>query len=73
MGSSHDIKILSLTYKWKSESLVAKILKSLLDTILSQESIRSFTAIDFFDFEFFPVKGETPECSLALTLTCWHL
>ena len=33
MGSSRDIKRLSLTLTWKSESLVAKILKSSMGTI----------------------------------------
>ena len=33
MGSSHDIKRLSLTLTWKSESLAAKSLKSSMDTI----------------------------------------
>ena len=31
------------------------------ESIWSQEGIWSFTAVGFFDFEFFPVKGETPE------------
>ena len=31
-----------------------------MDTIWLQESIWYFTAIDFLDFDFFPVKGETP-------------
>ena len=39
MGSSRDIKIPSLTLIWKPESLVANILKSSMDTILSQKSI----------------------------------
>ena len=34
-----------------------------MDTIWSQKSIWSFTAVDFLDFDFFPIKGETPECS----------
>ena len=33
MGSSRDIKRHSLTLTWKSESLVAEILKSSVDTI----------------------------------------
>ena len=76
MGSSRDIKIISLTLTCKSESLVAKILKSSMDTIWSQKSIWSFTAVDvdFLDFDFFPVKGETPKCLPTLTLklpTCF--
>ena len=34
-----------------------------MDTIWSQKSILSFTAVDFLDFDFFPVKSETSECS----------
>ena len=68
MGSSRDIKRLSLTLIWKSESLVAKILKSSIDTIGSQTSIWSFTAVDFLDFNFFPIKGEIAKCSPTLTL-----
>ena len=33
MGSSRDFKIFSTTLIWKSESLVVKILKSLMDSI----------------------------------------
>ena len=73
MGSSHDIKRLSLTLTWKSESLVAKILKLSIDTKGSKENIWSFTAVDFLVFDFFPVKSETPECSPTLTLKCQHV
>ena len=38
-----------------------------MDIILSQESIWSFTAVDFLGFEFFPVKSETPKFSATLT------
>ena len=71
MGSSRDIKELSLTLTSKSESLFAKILKSPIDTIQSQKSIWSFTAVDFLDF--FPVEGETPECSPFLTIKYRHV
>ena len=68
MGSSPDIRILFLTLTWKSKSLVAKILKSLIDTMWSQKSIWSFTSADFLGFDLFPVKGETPECLPTLML-----
>ena len=32
-----------------------------------------FTAVNFLDFDFLAVKGETPECSPILTLKCWHV
>ena len=51
-----------LNLTWKSESLVAKILKQSMDIVWSQKSIWFFAAVDFLDFDFFPVKGETPEC-----------
>ena len=51
MTSSRDIKKPSLTYHWLS-----KILKSSMDTIWLQKSIWSFTAVDFLDFDFFPVE-----------------
>ena len=31
-----------------------------------QKSIWSYTVVDILDFNFFPVKGETPECSPLL-------
>ena len=34
------------------------------------KSIWSFTAVDFLDCEFIPVKGKTHECSPTLTLEC---
>ena len=37
------------------------------------KSIRLFSDVDFLDFDFFPVKGETPECSPPLTLKCRHV
>ena len=43
-------------------------LNSSVDTIWSQKNIWSFTAVHFLDVDFFPVKGETPECLPALTL-----
>ena len=73
MGLSRDIKRLSSTLTWKSQSLVAKTLQSSMDTIRSQKGIWSFTAVDFLDFDFFPVKGETLECSPTLTLKCQHV
>ena len=41
--------------------MVAKILKSSMDTIWSQKSIWSFNGVDFLDFDFFPVIGEALE------------
>ena len=73
MGSSRDIKRLSLTLTWKSDSLVAEVLKLPIDTLWPQKSIWYFTAVDFLDFDFFPVKDETPKCLPTLTLTCWHV
>ena len=55
MASSSDILSLSLTLTWKSESLGVKILKLSVDTIQSQKNIWSFTAVDFLDFDFFPL------------------
>ena len=48
--------VISLTVTWKSESLVAKVLKSSMDRIRSQKSIWSFTAVDFSYFDFFQLK-----------------
>ena len=31
------------------------------------------TAVDFLDFDLFPVKGETPKCLPTLMLKCWHV
>ena len=39
---------------------------------MSTKSIWFFTAVDSLDLDFFPVKGETPECSPTLSLKCRH-
>ena len=46
-----DMENYNMTLTWKSESLVAKILKSSMDAVWSQKSIWSFTAVDFLDFD----------------------
>ena len=66
MGLSRDIKRLSLTLTWISDPLVTKILKSSIDTLWSQKGTWSFTAVDFLDFDLFPIKIETTECSATL-------
>ena len=73
MDSSRDIKRLYLTLKWQGESLVAKILKSSMDTIGSKKDIWSFNVVKFSNFDFLPVKGETSECSTTLTLEFRHV
>ena len=73
IGSSRHIKRLYLTLMWKSELLGAKNLKSSVNTIWSQKkNIWSSTAVDSLDFDFYPVKCETPESLPALTLKCRH-
>ena len=62
---SHAIKRLSLMLKWKSELLLAKVLKSLRETTWSQRSIWHLIAVVVLVFNFFLVKGETP-CSFAI-------
>ena len=44
-----------------------------MDTTRKKKSIWTFTIVDFLDFDFFPVKRETPECSPYLTLKCWYV
>ena len=39
----------------------------------SQRSIWSLIAVVLLAFDFFLVKGETPECSSSLMFKCWHL
>ena len=68
MGSSRDIKRLSLIFKWNSELLEASTLKSSKETGWSHISIWSLTAVDLFDLDRLFVKGEIPECSPTLTL-----
>ena len=70
MGLLHDIKRLSLTLIYKSESLVAKILKFWIDEIWSQKRIWSFTAVDFLDFDSLLVKGKISKCLQTLTFKC---
>ena len=73
MDSSRDIKRLYLTLKWQGESLVAKILKSSMDTIGSKKDIWSFNVVKFSNFDFLPVKSEISECSPTLTLEFRHV
>ena len=72
IGWSRDIKRLYLIFKWNSELLEASILKSSKETGWSHISIWSLTNADFFELNRLFVKGETPECSLTLTLK-WRL
>ena len=63
------ISILYLTLTWKSESLVAKTLKS----SMAKKAYAFFTDVDSFDFDFFAVKGEAPECLSPPMLKCQHV
>ena len=72
-GFSRDIKRLSLIFTWNSELLLAKILKSSRETTWSQRSTWSLITVVVLTFDFFPVKGEAPECSPTLMLKCRHL
>ena len=58
------LKRLSLILRWNSELLLAKILKSLREITWLQKSIWSLTAGVVLAFDFFLIKGETPDCSL---------
>ena len=59
---------MSLIFKWNSELLEARTLKSSKETGWSQISIWSLTTVDFFDLDRFFVKDEISECSPTLTL-----
>ena len=69
---SRDIKFFFYP-RWNSELLLAKILKSSRETVWSQKSIWSLIAVVVLAFDFFPVKGETPECSPTVMFKCWHV
>ena len=66
------LKALSLISRWNFESQLAKILKSLRDTMWLANSILSLTAVVVSDFDFFQVKDEMPECSPTLPFKCCH-
>ena len=68
MGSSRDIKRLSLTLTWKTELLVAKNLNSSMDTIRSKNCKLFFTAVDFLDFDQLKVKHPS-----VRQLYCWNI
>ena len=61
-----------MIFKWNSELLEASSLKLSKETGWSQINIWSLTAVDFLDLNRLFVKGEIPECSPTLTLTCRH-
>ena len=74
MGSSRDIKRLSLTLTleiWVTAG--CQNFKIINGYNMITKNIWSFTAVDVLDFDFSPVKGETSECSPTLTLQCRHV
>ena len=62
-----------VTFFGLSKLLIAKILRSLRETTWSQKSKWSLAAVIVLNFDFFLIKGETPECSPTLTFKRWHV